>query len=285
MSGDERKPRACQENKSDAQATIFLTLILIQAASKGRGKRMTKLQSKQPPKRDGMPENDNGLLDGMWAYFLHDYDNIEDDKFSVESDDETLSDNGYEGEELNEEEKKKSIVLASSLKRTVYLLEYARKLEAAKREKANEEKKTLDRDIATNKNRIAPSPENRENNLQDKTDTNPLRDGPPEVIYVQKDDFGDVYIDSAKTREVKKIPAIESPLRGREYAIDQKPYVHYEMDELTQKPKTHKDSNQMDENEIKAMKRKKLRRRIALLRLKAAKARMEKEDLLLLTTA
>lgn len=285
MSGDERKARVCKENQSDARATIFVTLILIETASKGRVKRMVKPQSKQPLTRDGMPENDNGLLDGMWAYFLHDYDNIEDDKFSVESDDETLSDDGNEGEELNEEERKKSIVLAASLKRTVYLLEYARKLEAAKKKKANGETKAFNRDIATNRNRIAPSPENRENNLQDKTDTNPLRDGPPEVIYVQKDDFEDIYIDSAKTREVRKLPADVSPRRGREYAIDQKPYVHDEMDELTQKPKTYKDSNQMDENEIKAMKRKELRRRIALLRLKAAKARMEKEDLLLLTTA
>ena len=77
------------------------------------------LKSDQPPTRDAIFQNETGMLDSVWAYFLHDYDNIEDDKFSVVSLDETLSDDGYgyEVSEVKTKDETESITSRAELKK------------------------------------------------------------------------------------------------------------------------------------------------------------------------
>jgi uncharacterized protein YdcH (DUF465 family) len=252
---------------------------------------ISEVKPDQPPTRD-----ETGLLDSVWAYFLHDYDNIEDDKFSVVSIDETLSDDGYEslkdevqdvktkdetGSNTSEAELKKrdaklkKKILDASLKRSTELLAHAKKLKAAKNKLVNDRATISDIGMATNGNWMDRTPEFREYSLEDNVDTNSVRVGPPGIIFIEKDDLGDLCIGGEKARNVRNL-STTMLRRGVEVDIEQKSSVYVEKGEQAQKLTTYNDSTPLDE---KAVKRRELIRRIAILRIRATKARMARADL------
>ena len=267
------------------------------------------LNSDQPLARETMMcQNETEFFDNVWAYFLHDYDNVEDDVFSAESLGDILSDDGYEShrnEELDattndgtryaslenysqhsahedysrhsaqEDEakfaafekyarynlprdgNKKPMVLDASLQRTVEILEYARKLEAAKKKAA--------------KKRVDQISKNREYNLQDNKDTNSFRIGPPQTIYVHEGvDNGSVNSGGKKNSSASISPS------GVYAGVVQRLFINDEKQEDTQNSSLSRGSNGKIDEII--AKRKELYRRIALLRIKAAKVRMIKTD-------
>jgi len=255
------------------------------------------LKSDQPPTRDAIFQNETGMLDSVWAYFLHDYDNIEDDKFSVVSLDETLSDDGY-GYEVSEVKTKdetesitsraelkkreaelKKKILDASLKRSEQLLAHARKRKAAKRKSSNDRATISDIGIATNENSMDQTPEFREYSLEDKEYTNSVRVGPPEIIYIGKaDDLWDTDIGDKNARELGN-SATTLSRRGVEVDIDieQNSSVYVEKGTHTQKLTTGEETIQLVDE--KAVKRRELIRRIAVLRIRATKARLARSDL------
>jgi hypothetical protein len=256
------------------------------------------IKSDQPPTRDAILQNETGILDSVWAYFLHDYDNIEDDKLSVVSLDETLSDYGY-GDEVSEVQTKyeaesytsraelkkregelKKKILDASLKRSEQLLAYARKHKAAKRKSLNNRAMISDIGMATNENSMDQTPEFREYSLEDKGYTNSVRVGPPEIIYFGKDDdlwdtdYTDIGDENAK--EVRNSSTTMSR-RGDEVDIEQNSSVYVEKGTHTQKLTTGEETIQLVDE--KAVKRRELIRRIAVLRVRATKARLARSDL------
>ena len=273
------------------------------------------MSSVEPIDGGTMCEND-GFLDKVWEYFLRDYENVEedveDDIFSEESDEEILSEAGFESfhnyeldirtndesryiepedhtsysehedesasedfitGDMTEDKREKAIVLAASLQRTAALLQYARQLEAAKKKAAKKKSKTSRRGTERSRKRFDQIPEDREYNVENNTDDNSRRVGPPQTIYVQNEVYEIEDGDRVNPREMRNVPT-NSPTEV-EVRRDQNPPTYEEKGAKVQSPMTSRVSSSLEEMQAK---RKEIHRRIALLRIRAAKARMAKEE-------
>jgi len=249
----------------------------------------SKLDFNQQPTKDVVLQNETGFFDNVWAYFLHDYDNIEDDKFSIVSNEDTLSDDGYETLEIesliakakntkgynkSEEELKKSLLIAS-LKRSSELLALSKRLNASEKNSVDKRATIIDRGMTSSRKCTDWSPEDRECKLQDDFDTYAIREGPPEIIYIGAEDrIGGKGIGNVNDRKVNHLSK-SMIRRGIELDINQKSVAYMEKGASAQTIRTF-ESRKTDDT--KAIKKRELLRRIALLRIKAAKARTARDN-------
>lgn len=248
---------------------------------------ISQLKSDKAPTTDVILQNESGFLDNVWAYFLHDYDNIEDDKFSVESNQESVLDDEYKSSKnkvldsktrntternTSQDELKKS-ALSASLNRSTELLAHLKKLDAKKKSSADRRYKLIDKGVATNEKRVVLAPEDREYNVRGNADTYSERDEPPKVIYFENDCQGGRGIGDTRSRKARNVST--TTLRKN---FDQKSSVHIERGARARGLNVGVESNRTTLDEIKAMKRRDLIRRISLLRIKATKARIARVD-------
>ena len=214
-----------------------------------------------------MIDEPTDLLDTFWGCFLHD----DEDKYSVASRDERVweyesqirdeldsrvDDSGEDYSRYNEGDEyskysaltdysREKMARDPSLRRTAQLLEYARSVEAAKKKAARPRRV-----------RFAQIPEDREYHLQEDADVDANRVGPPQMIFVTREDSSYTESDEESDDDSSNTEEMSTDL-----SIDKK---------------APQDSSSRI-NEIIA-KRKELHRRIALLRIKAAKVRMAQAD-------
>ena len=174
------------------------------------------------------------LLDSIWGWFLQDFDDY--DSVGSEYDSQFGEDECSKISALTDYSKKKRMARDPTLRRTKQLLEYARNLEASKKKAAR-----------ASKVRFAQTPEDRECNSKDNAGVDDDRVGPPQMIFVGRDDAeSDEETDDDSRNSQEVVPSSKKPSRGSRI------------------------------NEAIA-RRKELHRRIALLRIKAAKVRMANE--------
>jgi hypothetical protein len=266
-----------------------------------------------------------GLVDIIWACFLHDYDVEDDYEISVISEEETISNNGdlenkqiYDAQftkkkENDEEAELKKSMLIASLKRSTELLAYSEKLDVVRSPVPVDEKSHQGEE------------NNRDTNLDlderdnyyirdglgidhggDVGDFEIQRDGPPTMIfltrqydqieddesrltcndyYQQQTIVEDVKATVNKTKDfvslnknantsrmssrrgiVRDSGNCTTPTSSSMYSTAE----GYRNDLLTLEERT--------QAELKEIERKKLLRRISLLRIRAAKARLAKYD-------
>ena len=176
------------------------------------------------------------LLDSIWGWLLQDFDDYD----SVGSEFESQ----FDGDEcskisaLTDYSKKKRMARDPTLRRTKQLLDYARNLEAAKKKA-----------VRARKVRFAQIPEDRDCNSKDNAGIDEDRVGPPQMIFVARDDAeSDEETDDDSRNSQEFVAYSKKPSGGSASRI----------------------------NEAIA-RRKELHRRIALLRIKAAKVRMANE--------
>lgn len=202
------------------------------------------------------------------------YTEPEDHTSYSEHEDESASEDFLSGD-MTREKRNKAIELAASLQRTAALLQYARQLEAAKKKAAKDKSKskTSRRGTERSRKRIDQIPEDREYNFEDNTDDNSRRVGPPQTIYVQNDVYEIEDGDRVTPREMRNMPT-NSPTEV-EVRRDQNPRTYEEKGAKAQSPMTSRVSSSIEEMQAK---RKEIHRRIALLRIRAAKARMAAEE-------
>jgi len=264
-----------------------------------------KLEVDRPLRKNEIMKDEPGLLDYVWACFLHDYDNAEDDGISLESTVETVSHKEYEylknnvldmkrnkkkGKILSKQELKKSILIAS-LKRSTKLLAYSKKLDDARSSVAGKSKVSDSKD---NSNEVIDRIlEDRNNSLHDNLDIAPVdrhfeiqREGPPKMIFVgPQDDLGDIddsvtksprhaIIDLTKASSVRNT---STRMSERELVVDLSKtlYIHHDVEGHENYLQIAKGNKQV---ELKAIQRKELTRKIALLRIRATKATMARVD-------
>ncbi|MGK3738570.1 MAG: hypothetical protein ACI8RD_000961 [Bacillariaceae sp.] len=289
---------------------------------------MTSFEIGGPSRRKESWKNceSTGLVDIVWACFLHDYDVEDDYEISVISEEETISNNGdlenkeiYDDEstKTNENDKdaklKKSLLIAS-LKRSTELLAYSEKLDVVRSPVPIDEKSHQGEE------------NNRDTNLDlDERDNYYIRDGlgidhggdgdfevqrdgPPTMIFLTRQDdqieddesrltyndfhqqqtiVEDVKTTVNKTKDfvslnknaatsrmmssrrgdiVRDSGNCTTPTPSSMYSVAE----GYKNDLLTLEERT--------QAELKEIERKKLIRRISLLRIRAAKARLAKYD-------
>ncbi len=207
------------------------------------------------------------LLDSIWGFFLQDHE----DKDSVGSQTEFREELGSradgsgeyysrngDGDEwskfsaLTDYSKKKRMARDPSLRRTKQLLEYARQLEAAKMKAARARRVTFSGRVS-----FVGIPEDRESDLKDDACVDDNRVGPPQMIFVRRDD------DPSYTES------------DEETDDDSRNAEEVSTNASSQKKPSGDSNSRM--NDIIA-RRKALHRRIALLRIKAAKVRMANAD-------
>eukprot|EP00531_Pseudo-nitzschia_arenysensis_P004839 CAMPEP_0116125192 /NCGR_PEP_ID=MMETSP0329-20121206/5679_1 /TAXON_ID=697910 /ORGANISM="Pseudo-nitzschia arenysensis, Strain B593" /LENGTH=284 /DNA_ID=CAMNT_0003619215 /DNA_START=86 /DNA_END=937 /DNA_ORIENTATION=- len=181
---------------------------------------------------------------------------------------------------LSEDEKRKALLLAASLSRTAALLEYAKQMDASKKKASKgkakgkgKDKTKKSRDKEKRRKRFHQIPEDREYSLEDAVDDNSNRVGPPQMIFVQNDVYEIEDDDRVHSREIRKTPrtsAMKASTRS-----DEIPSTYFEKESNTRSPMKSNMSSNLEEMQAK---RKEIHRRIALLRIRAAKARMAKEN-------
>lgn len=186
--------------------------------------------------------------------------------------------NDFESNDLSEDEKRKALLLAASLSRTAALLEYARQMDASKKKAAKGKEKDRDkakksRDKEKSRKRFDQIPEDREYNFEDTMDDNSNRVGPPQMIYVQNDVYEIENDNRVHSRESRKTPRTSA--RNTDTRSDEIPSNYFEKDSSARSPMKSNMSSNLEEMQAK---RKEIHRRIALLRIRAAKARMAKEN-------
>ena len=208
-----------------------------------------------------MIDEPTDLLDTFWGCFLHDYE----DNYSVGDEmvweyesqirdelDSRADGSGEDYSRYNEGDgcskysaltdySREKMARDPSLRRTAQLLEYARSVEAAKKKAARAKRV-----------RFAQIPEDRECHLQEDIDADANRVGPPQMIFVTREEDPS-YTESDEESDEDSSNTEESI--GKKASQDS--------------------SSRIDE--IRA-KRNDLHRRIALLRIKAAEVRMAQAD-------
>ena len=206
------------------------------------------------------------LLDTFWGCFLHDYE----DKYSVGDEmvweyesqirdelDSRADGSGGDYSRYNEGDghskysaltdySREKMARDPSLRRTAQLLEYARSVEAAKKRAAR-----------ARRVRFAQIPEDRECHLQEDVDADANRVGPPQMIFVTREEDPS-YTESDEESD-------EDSSNTEEMSTD-----------VSVGKKAPQDSSSRID-EIRA-KRNDLHRRIALLRIKTAQVRMAQAD-------
>ena len=189
---------------------------------------ITKEHEFESTQNNAMIAESTYLLDSIWGWFLQDFDDYD----SVGSEFESQ----FDGDECS-----KISALTDrdpTLRRTKQLLDYARNLEAAKKKA-----------VRARKVRFAQIPEDRDCNSKENAGIDEDRVGPPQMIFVARDDAeSDEETDDDSRNSQEFVASSKKPSGGSASRI----------------------------NEAIA-RRKELHRRIALLRIKAAKVRMANE--------
>ena len=277
---------------------------------------------------------ETGLFDSVWAYFLQDYDDIEDDKSSFDSSDETLSVDEYEplktgilstkqktiGDEASEESLKKSNH-HPSLKRSAKLLEYSRRLDhrqpylaqdrstilkkgvvnnkvvknkkylplgmdkrdsyirdnfrrteellaysrirkSGRKRLVHDKPATVNQDVTANKKSWGNRIDDRDSKFRDNADADAGRDGPPGIIFIEKDHLG--MKASPRARQTGSLTTHVSRNGIRDDG-NEKPLPYIEERGQIKKSNVYAEKKVEDYNAV--LKRREIRRKISLLRM------------------
>jgi len=283
-----------------------------------------------------------GLFDSAWAYFLHDYDDIEDEKSSVHSDDETLSVDQSESlkselsgtnivqkticDQASERVLKKSI-LDASLKRSAELLAHSRRLDPRQRNSTRDRSTVVKKGVVNNKvvknkkyfsrsldrqdsyardsfrrteellaysrrrnsgrkTLILEKPvkaykqplgyhvESRISNFRDNLDVDTVRDGPPGIIFIERDYLQKADSVSAEAKNIGSVTSSISRSRNRD-DWDEKSHFYIDKGEQIQISSGSSERKVEDYNDI--LKRREMLRRISLLRIQTTKTNIDRD--------
>jgi hypothetical protein len=132
----------------------------------------------------------------------------------------------FTGYNTSENELKKSTLLKASLRRTTELIEYSRKLAATKISSDNE--RAFDNVMESGSKCRDQKPEHRECELQHGSDKKSSRTGPPEMIFIGREDVpGSIDMAGTKASAERNLSTVVSQ-RGAEFENYQKGNVHGE---------------------------------------------------------